>query len=99
MAILLNSEDKMEHPNTASKTPQRIVVIGGNAGGTSFVAQARRRSPTLTSMRGTESRGMAVISVNGRPLVAVVSGRLLRIPRPLATKINYLKCHISVAGG
>ena len=34
----------MEHQSTASKTLQRIVVIGGNAGGTSFVAQARRRS-------------------------------------------------------
>lgn len=33
----------MEHQN-AIATPQRIVVIGGNAGGTSFVAQARRRS-------------------------------------------------------
>ena len=33
----------MEHPNEISG-PQRIVVIGGNAGGTSFVAQARRRS-------------------------------------------------------
>lgn len=33
----------MEH-QSESKTPQRIVVIGGNAGGTSFVAQARRRS-------------------------------------------------------
>lgn len=35
----------MEH-QSESKTPQRIVVIGGNAGGTSFVAQARRRSQT-----------------------------------------------------
>ena len=33
----------MEHQSEI-KTPQRIVVIGGNAGGTSFVAQARRRS-------------------------------------------------------
>ena len=33
----------MEH-QMELKTPQRIVVIGGNAGGTSFVAQARRRS-------------------------------------------------------
>lgn len=33
----------MEH-QSAIETPQRIVVVGGNAGGTSFVAQARRRS-------------------------------------------------------
>ena len=33
----------MEHSNEI-RAPQRIVVVGGNAAGTSFVAQARRRS-------------------------------------------------------